>query len=141
MENERLKDSNPEELQKLCEFGKCIWKVRKLLLRRAINYKHGYDIIPAGTEVREAKIGSDRDGRQAITFITVKDNREYFIYFVGDWHPGKTIEDYLGYMFTTKNFEELTAGMTETEIEEVERAFPTAAGSGIVKEINQPIGR
>jgi len=100
-----------------------IWKVRQLLLRRCINYKHGYNIIPAGTEVRKAKIGTDRDGREAIKFINTKDNREYNIYFVSNWHPGKTIEDYLGYMFTTKNFEELTAGMTETEIEGIKKGI------------------
>ena len=100
-----------------------IWKLRKLLLRRCINYKHGYDIIPAGTEVRKAKIGSDIDGRETIKFFTAKDNREYNIYFVSNWHPGKTIEDYLGYMFTTKTFEELTTGMTETEIEAIKKGI------------------
>jgi len=100
-----------------------IWKLRKLLLRRCINYKHGYDIIPAGTEVRKAKIGSDIDGRETIKFFTAKDNREYNIYYVSNWHPGKTIEDYLGYMFTTKTFEELTTGMTETEIEAIKKGI------------------
>jgi hypothetical protein len=100
-----------------------IWKVRKLFLRRCINYKHGYNIIPAGSEVRKAKIGRDIDGREAIRFINVNDNREYYIYFVSDWHPGKTIEDYLGYMFTTKTFEELTAGMTESEIEAINKGI------------------
>ena len=100
-----------------------IWKLRKLLLRRCINYKHGYDIIPAGTEVRKAEIGSDIDGRETIKFFTAKDNREYNIYFVSNWHPGKTIEDYLGYMFTTKTFEELTTGMTETEIEAIKKGI------------------
>ena len=53
-----------------------IWKVKNLMLRRCINYKHGYDIIPAGTEVRKVKIGSDRDGRESIKINTVKYNRE-----------------------------------------------------------------
>jgi hypothetical protein len=100
-----------------------IWKVGQLLLRRCINYKHGHDIIPAGTEVRKVKIGSDRDGREAIKFTTVKDNREYNIYFVNKWHPGKTIEDYMDYMFTPKNFEELTIGMNETEIEGIQKGI------------------
>jgi hypothetical protein len=100
-----------------------IWKVRKLMLRRCINYKHGYNIIPAGTEVRKAKIANDRNGNTVIKFITANDNREYNIYFKSKWHPGKTIEDYLGYMFTTKTFEESTAGMTETEIEAIRKGI------------------
>lgn len=100
-----------------------IWKVRQLLLRRCINYKYGYDIIPAGTEVRKAKIGSDRDGREAIKFINTADNREYVIYFISKWHPGKTIEDYFNNMFTTKTFKELTDGWTETEIEAIKKGI------------------
>jgi len=115
------KDQFPSETKLYTAYN--IWKVRQLLLRRCINYKHGYNMIPAGTEVRKAKIGSDRDRREAIKFINTNDNREYNIYFVSKWHPGKTIEDYLGYMFTTKNFEELTAGMTETEIEGIKKGI------------------
>lgn len=100
-----------------------IWKVNRLLLRRCINYKYGYNIIPAGTEVLFAKIGEDRDKRTAIKFATAKDNHEYNIYFVSEWHPSKTIEDYLGYMFTPKTFEELTAGMTETEVDGIKRGI------------------
>ena len=100
-----------------------IWKINRLLLQRCINYKYGYNIIPAGTAVRLAKIGEDRDRRTVIKFVTAKDNHEYNIYFVSDFHPGKTIEDYLGYMFTTKTFEELTAGMTETEIEGIKKGI------------------
>ncbi len=100
-----------------------IWKIRKPFLRRCINYKYGNDIIPAGTEVRKAKIEDDVSGTSTISFVTVKDNHKYNIYFKYKWHPGKTIEDYKNYMFTTKTFEELTAGMSEDEINAIKNGI------------------
>ena len=98
-----------------------IWKINKLMLRRCINYKHGNDIIPAGTEVRKAKVGTDRNGFIVISFVTVSDNHKYNIYFVSKWHPGKTVEDYKNYMFTTQTFDELTEGMTAKEVNAIKR--------------------
>jgi len=93
-----------------------------------INFKYGNNILPAGTEVRRVEIGSDEPtrretSRQAINFVTAEDNKKYTIYFYGKWHPGKTIEDYKALMFTTKNFDELTQGMTEKEIEAIKKGI------------------
>lgn len=97
-----------------------IWKIDKLLLRRCINYKHGDNILSAGTPVRKVKTGEDsRSGQPFISFVTVSDNDKYRIYFVSKWHPGKTEDDYKKFMFTTQTFDELTAGMTEAEIQSI----------------------
>jgi hypothetical protein len=94
-----------------------IWKTSKML---CINYKHGYDIIPAGTEVKGVHIW--QSGRTSfIRFKTVKDGREYTIGFFEKWHPKKKIKDYRDKMFTIKNFEDLTKGLTETEIRAIKK--------------------
>ena len=89
-----------------------IWRVSSHLMR-CINYKHGSDIIPAGTMVKNVKvIRKEKDyhpkRRYYISFTTVGDNRDYKIDFTSNWHPGKTAEDYKNLMTTPKNFEELT---------------------------------
>ena len=92
-----------------------IWRLRSWNMR-CINYKYGNNFIPAGTKVDDVKITEDAHGNPRISFVTVDDNRKYNIYFTGRWHPGHTIEDYKNYIFTTKTFEELTAGMSGREI-------------------------
>jgi len=53
---------------------------------------------------------------KVIRFKTVNNNKIFKIFFTKKYHPGKTIHDYLDYMFTTKKFEELTAGLSDNEI-------------------------
>jgi len=77
-------------------------------------------MIPAGTEVSEPKIVKSEDNFgdyvKVIRFKTVNNNKVFKIFFTTNYHPGKTIHDYLDYMFTTKKFEELTAGLSDNEI-------------------------
>jgi len=96
-----------------------IWKLRNPWLMRCINYKYGNNFIPAGTKVRDPKISKDQNGRPVISFVTIHDEHRYNIYFTSRWHPGNTIEDYKNYMFTTKAFEELAAGVSEREIQAI----------------------
>lgn len=76
--------------------------------------------IPAGTEVSKPKVikycSSPNDCQKIINFKTAKNNKSYEILYTRRYHPGKTIKDYAKNMFTTKNFEELTAGLTKYEI-------------------------
>lgn len=100
-----------------------IWLVKDYLMR-CINYKYGNDILPAGTMVKDVKVVKKERGyhpkrRNYISFTTVDDNRVYKIDFTSNWHPGKTTEDYKNLMVTTKPFEELTAGMTDEEIQAI----------------------
>lgn len=97
-----------------------IWK-HKPRSMWCINYKVGYDIIPAGTEVKDAQVYRPAIGRPTIRFTTVSDGREFRIYFNPNWHPGKTIEDYEKNMFSIKTFDQLTAGMSEKEIDAIKR--------------------
>lgn len=77
-------------------------------------------MIPAGTQVIEPKIVKSEDSFgdyvKVIRFKTVNNNKIFKIFFTKKYHPGKTIHDYLDYMFTTKNLEELTAGLSDNEI-------------------------
>ena len=95
-----------------------IWKLKAYQMK-CINFKHGNNILQVGTEVRNVEIEDIRNNERVISFITAKDNQQYTIYFTSKYHIGKTIEDYLNYMFTTKTFEELTEGMSENEIKAI----------------------
>ena len=103
----------PQNIQQYTAYN--IWRLRTWLMR-CINYKYGNDFIPAGTKVSDVGITEDANGNPRISFVTVGDKRKYGIYFTSRWHPGHTIEDYKNFMFTTKTFEELTAGMSDREI-------------------------
>ena len=94
-----------------------IWKASKM---KCINFKQGTDIIPAGTEVNDVRLwGQYRDS--PLDFTTVKDGRKYTIGFTKRWHPKKSMEDYRDMMFTTKNFEALTEGLSEMEIDAIKK--------------------
>ena len=96
-----------------------IWEWKSFNMR-CINYKGGRSMIPAGTEVIKPKIknycSSPYDCQKIISFKTASNDKNYRIFFTKNYHRGKTIKDYKRNMFTTKNFEELTAGLTEYEI-------------------------
>jgi hypothetical protein len=103
-----------------------IWRVKSYLMR-CINYKHGSDIIPAGTMVKKVEVVRKEEDyhpkrRYHIRFTTVEDNRDYKIDFTANWHPGKTAGDYKNFMITPKTFEELTEGMSENEIKAIKNA-------------------
>ena len=96
-----------------------IWKWPSYHMK-CINYKGSRKMISAGTQVIEPKIVKSEDSFgdyvKVIRFKTVNNNKIFKIFFTKKYHPGKTIHDYLDYMFTTKNFEELTAGLSDNEI-------------------------
>ncbi len=96
-----------------------IWKWPSYHMK-CINYKGSRKMIPAGTQVIEPKIVKSEDSFgdyvKVIRFKTVNNNKIFKIFFTKKYHPGKTIHDYLDYMFTTKNLEELTAGLSDNEI-------------------------
>ncbi len=89
-----------------------------------INYKRG-EMIPAGTEVTDVKVVEAESGRflggedKAISFRTVENGKEFLVNFKPAFHPDLTIDDYLDKMFTSKNFEELIAGMSQYEIDAI----------------------
>ena len=88
----------------------------------SINYKRGA-IIPACTHVRDVEIITHRK-RTAIKFTTVKENRAFLIYWGKKYHPGKTVQHFKDNLFTTMQFEELTAGMTNNEIMAIRKGEP-----------------
>ena len=93
---------------------------------KCINYKGSFQMIPAGTQVRKPKVVKIKDDftgnyMKVIRFKTVNSGKVYKIFFTKRYHPGKTIHNYLRYMFTTKNFEELTAGLSDNEINAIKR--------------------
>jgi hypothetical protein len=94
-----------------------IWKTSRM---RCINFKQGYDLIPAGTQVKDVRIWQVSN-KSYLRFSTIKGDREYTIGFFERWHPKKTIKDYRDMMFTIKNFEDLTKGLTEMEIRAIKK--------------------
>lgn len=88
-----------------------------------INYKTGM-IIPAGTEVKEVEIIHRNSLRSPqITFVTMHDNRRFHVNFRKNFHPGKTIRDYLNMMFTEKNFTELVQRLNEHEVSAIKKGI------------------
>jgi hypothetical protein len=91
-----------------------------------INYKTG-TMIPAGTAVDKVGLSAIKAGRfqkaqeHAISFERVDDGMDFFINFRADWHPGMTIEDYKELFFTEKDFDALTEGLAEKEIEAIKK--------------------
>jgi hypothetical protein len=93
-----------------------------------INFKGGRTMIPAGTEIKDHPLifenqppNNNKLHPQHVLFRTLPDKRKHRIHFVLRHHRRKTIEDYINYTFTTKNFEELTAGMTQSEIDAIKK--------------------
>ncbi|MBT8351728.1 MAG: SHOCT domain-containing protein [Deltaproteobacteria bacterium] len=86
---------------------------------KCINYKGGRSMIPAGTEILDPKVTdyctNPTDCTKVIRFKLASNKKKYKIFFTPAYHPGKTIKDYKNNMFTAKNFEELTAGLTQQE--------------------------
>jgi len=106
--------------------------------RNCVNYKHGSNIIPVGTEVSNVKVikevkkgNSYKPGsseiygydRAFISYKIVKTGKTIRVKFNPGWHPGKTIEEYKEMMFTTKPFNALVQGMTTREIEAIKRGL------------------
>jgi hypothetical protein len=91
-----------------------------------INYKTG-TMIPAGTAVNKVGLSAIKAGRfqkaqeLALSFERADGGMEFFINFRSDYHPGKTIEDYRDLFFTEKDFDALSDGLTEMEVEAIKR--------------------
>jgi hypothetical protein len=87
-----------------------------------INYQVG-SRIPAGTEVTNVQIyrlyRPFRLTHDVIRFTTVPEGRTYTVFMEERFHPGVDIRSYKEAMFTPKNFEQLTAGMTPTEVKSI----------------------
>jgi len=87
---------------------------------RCINFKASSNFIPAGTEITLRK-GFCKRG---ICFRTALTGRKvHVMQFNSRWHPGKTMNDYSEFFFTTKNFAELTQGLTSREIKAIKQGL------------------
>jgi hypothetical protein len=94
-----------------------------------INFKSSDDFIPAGSRVIDTRIVKkpiDPRARASphvhyIKFTVADTNEDVSIKFRKRWHPGKKVEDYFKYMFTHKPFDELTNGLSGTEIEAIKQ--------------------
>lgn len=91
-----------------------------------INFKSG-EMIPAGTEVYGVRLAKPEAGKrkgagkQAIYFVRASDRQPFWINMNAKYHPGKTIEDYMQYLFSNKDIGTLTIGLTDAEIEAIKR--------------------
>ncbi|MDX1335446.1 MAG: hypothetical protein R3312_06650 [Gammaproteobacteria bacterium] len=100
--------------------------------QRFINYKRGGNILPAGTPIYNVQAlksppgsgfmgGDDSDFPGPHVYFETKDGTSYEILFKSGWHPGKTLDDYKNYLATSKNFDQLTEGLTATEKEAIKK--------------------
>lgn len=101
-----------------------IWKHSKNYMY-CINYKSASSFIPAGTKVENTRVVKRRkshgDGKTSlITYIEFRlagSGKIVAIRVRKELHPGRKAEDYLSYMFTHKDFSNLTDGFTDDEID------------------------
>ncbi|MBI4879586.1 MAG: hypothetical protein HY812_08005 [Planctomycetes bacterium] len=87
-----------------------------------VNYKVG-PMIPAGTAVRNIMVQPQQRAwhrGDRISFTTA-DGATYTALFTASHHPGMTADSFCQVMFSPKNFDELTAGFTESEIEAIKK--------------------
>lgn len=84
----------------------------------SINYKKG-TLIPAGTPVKSVHVTPRRLGRATITFTTLPDNRSFTISFQDKFHPNMDVNHFADRLFTTRDFNALTGGMTEKEVQSI----------------------
>ena len=68
-----------------------------------INFKSGYDIIPAGTAVHSIRV-EKKYPHQYIKFTIAETGEHIEIRFKRRWHPGITVEDYAEVMFSDMTF-------------------------------------
>ncbi|MCH8077719.1 MAG: hypothetical protein IIC64_18070 [SAR324 cluster bacterium] len=103
-----------------------IWYKHHGNLVPIINYKvYGNQpgkFLPAGTRITNFNVDS-----YGLSFKA--EGKSFSFSFNSGWHPGQTIESYAKRMATTKDFKELTAGMSEKEIDGVRRGAPIAGMS------------
>ncbi len=93
-----------------------IWYVdRQEIL--TLNYKQG-KLLPAGTEVDQVRHGADRK-RFYLSFRVVSLGQRFAIFFWEKYHPKINIQEFRNRTITTKNFDELTRGMSAWEIEKI----------------------
>lgn len=104
----------PKQLYTACN----IWIYPRM---HCINFKASSNFIPAGTEITLLK---GLYCKRGICFRTAPTgNKIYNLQFNSRWHPGKTINDYREFFFTTKNFAELIQGLTSIEIKAIKHGL------------------
>ena len=74
------------------------------------NFQKGF-IVPVGTPISNLE-----KHRGYATFVDVKTGLNHKINFERDHHPNKTSEEIFDRIFTTKTYEELTQGLSKTDI-------------------------
>lgn len=104
----------PKQLYTACN----IWIYPRM---HCINFKASSNFIPAGTEITLVR---GLSCRRSICFKAAPTgDKIYNMQFNPHWHPGKTKNDYAKFFFTTKNFAELTQGLTSREIKAIKQGL------------------
>ncbi len=97
-----------------------IWAYRNPDDMRCINFKSSHHIIRAGTPVSDVKFLRSKS-RRPDKIIFKAEGNEVIINFYKKYHPGKNVESYKNLMFSTNTFDQLTQGMSKSEILAVKR--------------------
>lgn len=78
------------------------------------NYKRG-EMLPVGSVITNLK-----RTKKAIQFTAAASGTDFQIVFVSKHHPGMSMADIYDRFTTEKTFEEITAGLSESEIEMIQ---------------------
>lgn len=93
-----------------------------------INFKLGGEFIPAGTAVKNIEVSKDTDWPE-IRFQIVDTKQYITVRFNESWHPGESVRSYEKKMFTEKNFDSLTDGLSPEEIKSIKNGILTVGMS------------
>ena len=79
----------------------------------SLNTKSGKH-LPAGLEIDQI-----RHGRNKIQFRAIKLNQKFVVVFMAKYHKGVRFEEFKNQLIQSKNFQQLTAGLTQFEIDNI----------------------
>lgn len=132
--NSLMADESTDKDQLYTGFNIWVLSKQQSHNQRFINYKHGTNILPAGTAIYNVQALSSAPsggmfGSEESEFpgphvyFETADGKSFEILFKSKWHPGKTLEDYKNYLATTKTFDELTDGFSKEEVEAIRKGI------------------
>jgi len=82
-------------------------------------YSTGYEkgtMIPAGSAVSQVKVSG-----KAVSFVADGSGTRFTVIFMRKHHPGLNIDQFADRLLTSKNFADLTKGMSAKEVEAIKK--------------------
>ena len=99
-----------------------IWKHANPRHMYCINYKSGYDFIPAGTAVYKVQV-VDHIRPNRIRFTILDTGEQIELRFKRRWHPGISVGDYPQMMFSPEPITKLMKDFTPEEVDAIKQGI------------------